>query len=73
MEEKRMAKTSQAKILAQMRYNAKTYEQINFQVKKGMKDFYKQAAADRNIGFHEMIRDGIDEYIQNHPVDKEGG
>ena len=34
-------------------------EQINFQVKKGMKDFYKNAAAERGIGFHEMIREDL--------------
>lgn len=73
MSESRTTKTSAAKILAQMRYNAKSFDQINFQVKKGMKDYYKQAAELRGVGFHKMIRDGMDEYIQNHPpIKKEG-
>ena len=67
------SKTSPAKILAQMRYNAKAYDNITVQVVKGKKDEYKQAAAVRDIGLMELFRRGADEYIKNHPVDKEGG
>ena len=59
---------SQAKILAQMRYNAKTYDRMTLEVKKGMKDFYKQQAKSRGIGLMELFRRGADEYIANHPV-----
>ena len=62
---------SQAKILAQMRYNAKTYDRMTLEVKKGMKDFYKQQAKSRGIGLMELFRRGADEYIQNHPVKEE--
>lgn len=72
MSESKTTKTPAAKIMAQMRYNAKNFEQINFPVKKDMKDYYKQQAKLRGIGFHEMIRRGLDEYIQNHPPKEEG-
>ena len=62
---------SQAKILAQMRYNAKTYDRMTLEVKKGMKDFYKEEAKNRGIGLMELFRRGADEYIANHPVGKE--
>ena len=62
---------SQAKILAQMRYNAKTYDRMTLEVKKGMKDFYKQQAKSRGIGLMELFRRGADEYIANHPVKEE--
>ena len=62
---------SQAKILAQMRYNAKTYDRMTLEVRKGMKDFYKQEAKSRGIGLMELFRRGADEYIQNHPVKEE--
>lgn len=62
---------SKAQKRAQEKYNAKTYEQILFRVKKGKKEEYKQAAEMRGIGFHEMLRRGADEYIINHPVDKQ--
>lgn len=63
--------TSKAQKLATANYRNKTYDNILFRVKKGKRDEYKQAAAIRNIGFHEMIRNSIDEYIQNHPPKEE--
>lgn len=63
---------SKAKILAQMKYNAKTYDRLEIQLKKGKKDEYKQAAAARDIGLMELFRRGADEYIANHPPIKEG-
>ena len=64
---------SKAQIMAQMRYNAKTYEQVNIQVKKGTKDRWKQAAIERNLGLMALVRDSVEEFIQNHPIDEKGG
>ena len=58
---------SKAKILAQMKYNAKTYDRLEIQLKKGAKEIYKQQATARGIGLMELFRRGADEYIQNHP------
>ena len=66
-----MARTESQK-LARTKYTGKTYEQINFPVKKGKREEYKQAAAVRSVGFYEMIRLSIEEYIQNHPVIDKG-
>ena len=65
-------KTSAAKIAAQMRYNAKKFDNVNVTVAKGKKNEYKQEAAARDIGLMELFRRGADEYIQNHPPIKEG-
>ena len=59
---------SEAQRIAQEKYNSANYDQILIRVKKGSKDEYKQAAADRAIGLMELFRRGADEYIQNHPV-----
>ena len=64
-----MARTESQK-LAQQRYNEKTYDLVNFRVKKGKKEEYKQAAELRGLGFMEMIRRAVDEFIKNHPIDK---
>lgn len=71
MEESKKAKTPAAKILAQMRYNERKIDNITVSVVKGKKEEYKQAAAERNIGLMELFRRGADEYIMNHPVDKQ--
>lgn len=63
---------SKAQILAQMRYNAKTYDRLEIQLKKGTKEEYRQAAKMRGVGLMELFRRGADEYIQNHPPIKEG-
>lgn len=67
MNESKTTKTSAAKILAQMRYNAKTYDRLELQLKKGTKEIYRQEAKIRDIGLMELFRRGADEYIQNHP------
>ena len=62
-----MAMTNAQK-LAQQKYKQKTYDQIVVQVKKGKRDEYKKAAELRGLGFMEMIRLSIEEYISNHGV-----
>ena len=62
---------SKAQLAAQMRYNAKTYDQVNIQVKKGVKNEWKQAAVARGLGLMELVRNGVEEYIANHPVKEE--
>lgn len=60
-----MARTEGQKISRQT-YNDTHYDQILIRVKKGKRDEYKQAAAERGIGFMEMFRVSVEEFIQNH-------
>ena len=60
---------SKAQLAAQMRYNAKTYDRLELQLKKGTKEIYRQEATTRGIGLMELFRRGADEYIANHPVE----
>ena len=62
---------SKAQLVAQMRYNAKTYDRLEIQLRKGAKEIYKQQAKSRGIGVMELFRRGADEYIANHPVKEE--
>ena len=64
-----MAKTSKAQILASTRYRDKNCDRFEINVKKGKKDEYKKAAEARGIGLMELARRGIEEYIENHPVE----
>lgn len=57
---------SRAQSLASQRYRKKTYEQIFFDVKKGIKAEYKAAATELGYGYAEMIRLAIEEFIQHH-------
>ena len=57
--------------ISQQRYNDENYDQILFRVKKGKKEEYKKAAEVRGIGLMELARRGIEEYIENHPVEEE--
>ena len=57
---------SKAQLIAQQKYNSKNLDSITFRVKKGKKEEYKEAADARGIGFMEMIRLAIEEYIANH-------
>jgi len=57
--------------LAQAKYNAENYDRVAILVKKGKRDEWKKAAAERNIAYAELIRRGADEYIQNHPIKEE--
>ena len=60
-----------ARNVANIKYRGKAYDRISFDVKKGTRDIWKQAAAARGLGQNEMIRLSVDEYIQNHPVKEE--
>ena len=62
---------SQARLAANARYREKAIDRVVVEVRKGMKDFYKQEAKSRGIGLMELFRRGADEYIQNHPVKEE--
>lgn len=57
---------SKSQLIAQQKYNEKNLDSITFKVKKGKKDEYKAAALARGLGFMEMMRLAIEEYIQNH-------
>ena len=62
---------TESRIAANRRYRDKTLDRIEFTVKKGKKAEYKQAAEERGIGLMELARRGIEEYIENHPVEDE--
>ena len=57
---------SKAQLIAQQKYNSKNLDSVTFRVKKGKKEEYKEAAEVRGLGFMEMIRLAIEEYIANH-------
>lgn len=59
--------TSKAQKLAQKKYNDKNYDRVAILIKKGKRDEYKKAAAARGLGYAEMIRLSVEEYIANHP------
>ena len=65
-----MAKTSQAQIEASRRYRDRNCDQILITVQKGKKKILKEAAKVRGIGLMELARRGIEEYIENHPVEE---
>ena len=56
--------------IAQAKYNADNYDRVAILIKKGKREEWKQAAAARSLGYAEMIRQSVEEYIQNHPVGK---
>lgn len=60
-----MARTEGEKI-SRYKYESKAYDQILLKVKKGKREEYKTAAAERGLGQMEMIRAAIEEYISNH-------
>ena len=61
--------TSKAQLAANARYREKAIDRVVVEVRKGMKDFYKQEAKRRGVGVMELFRRGVEEYIQNHPVE----
>ena len=61
--------TTQAQMRATIRYRDKNFDRFEINVKKGKKEEYKQAAEERGIGLMELARRGIEEYIENHPVE----
>ena len=63
---------SQAQLDANRRYRENHIERVVVEVRKGMKDYYKESAAMLDIGLMELFRRGADEYIANHPVIDKG-
>lgn len=60
---------SESQLRANARYQAKNYDEIKIRVKKGKRAEYKLAAEKRGMGFAEMVRASIEEYIANHKVE----
>lgn len=60
---------SEAQKMAQIRYNAKTYDQVLVRVKKGKRDEYRKEAELRGLGLMEFFRQAAEEYISNHKVE----
>ena len=63
-----MARTESQK-LSQQKYNAKNYDRLAILIAKGKRDEYKAEAEKRGMGFAEMVRASIEEYITNHKVE----
>ena len=61
---------TKSQIAASIRYRDKNLDRIEFTVKKGKKNEYKLEAEKRGLNLMEMIRNSIDEFIVNHPVDE---
>ena len=59
-------KTSASQIAAVKRYRAKTYDTIGFDVPKGDRDKYKQAATSFGLSLAKFLATSADEFIQNH-------
>ncbi len=57
---------SEAKKKANMKYNAKAYDQIKILVKKGEREHYKQIAENDGKSLNAMILAALEEYINNH-------
>ena len=55
-----------SRILANTRYRDKAYDVISFAVKKGKREEYKQAAAERGLSLASFLKNGVEEYIQRH-------
>lgn len=59
-------KTSAAQLAAVKRYRAKTYDTVAFDVPKGTRDKYKQAATSFGLSLAKFLATSADEFIQNH-------
>lgn len=57
-------KNSKARIEANNRYNAKTYDRINIAVPKGQKDIIKAHAESKGESINGFVNRAIDETIQ---------
>ena len=49
-----------------MKYRTTNYDLISFLVRKGKRDAYKMAASELGLGFSELVRKAVEEYVQNH-------
>ena len=49
----------------------KKFPQITIEIKKNDGERYRQATVDRGMSLTGLLKAGVDEYIQNHPVEKE--
>lgn len=47
-------------------YKDSNYDRLAILVRKGKRDEYKAAASDLGLGYAEMIRSAVEEYIQRH-------
>lgn len=59
--------TSDAQKRASMKYRAKTKEQMNIDIKKGMKEAYKQQAAKRGLSLSAYIISLIERDMEGEP------
>ncbi len=57
---------SNSQKLAQEKYNKENYDRLAILIKKGKRDEYHAKAAEFGLGYAEMIRVAIEEFIQRH-------
>ena len=59
---------TKARIMANMRYRDKAYDQLSISIPKGKRAEYATAAKKRGMSLASLIKTSVAEYIQNHPV-----
>lgn len=64
-------KNSKAKIAANNRYNAKTYDRINIAIPKGRKDEIKEIAESQGKTINKFIIEAIDLLISKYKAPEE--
>ena len=64
-------KNSKAKIAANNRYNAKTYDRINIAIPKGRKDEIKEIAESQGKTINKFIIEAIDLLISKYKTPEE--
>lgn len=65
------SKRTEARRRAEARYKDKTYDRIAINVLKGVRDVWKDAAEKRGLSLRRLVVDGVEEYMENHPVEGE--
>jgi len=57
---------SKAQTRASNKYNAKVYDRITVQVKKGQRDRYKALAARLSVSVNQLFVQAVEQYISDH-------
>lgn len=58
-----------ARTRANRKYNERVYDQLKIQVKKGVRDSWKNAASVRGLSLAALIVSAVEEYLTAHPVE----
>lgn len=57
---------TKAQTRASNKYNAKSYDRIAIQVKKGERDRYKSLAAKLGVSVNQLFVQAVEQYISDH-------